>query len=68
MAQDTSALEAAVARETTVNESAIVLLARLSQAIKDAGVDPVKLKALTDAIDANAASLAQAVTDNTPAA
>ena len=56
-----------VTAQTTVMESAEALLATLSQEVKDAGTDPVKLQAISDALDANTAGLAAAVTANTPA-
>ena len=55
-----------VAEETTVIESVVTLLTNLSQQLKDAGTDPVKLAALKTQIDANKAALAKAVVDNTP--
>lgn len=59
---------AKVTAEKTVVDSAVALLSQLSQAIKDAGTDPAKLQALSDAIDAQQSELASAVTANTPAA
>lgn len=63
-------LKAAVARETEVDESAIVLLnglkAKLDAAI--AAGDPAALKALSDSLGAESQKLADAVTANTPAA
>lgn len=61
------ALEAAVARETTVINSAIILLQQLSAAITAAGTDPVALKAITDNLNTNTDALAAAVLANTPA-
>lgn len=63
-------LRAAVARETEVDESAIVLLnglkAKLDAAI--AAGDPAALKALSDSLGTESQKLADAVTANTPAA
>jgi hypothetical protein len=63
-------LKAAVARETEVDESAIVLLnglkAKLDAAI--AAGDPAALKALSDSLGTESQKLADAVTANTPAA
>ena len=63
-------LKAAVARETEVDESAIVLLnglkAKLDAAI--AAGDPAALKALSDSLGAESQKLADAVSANTPAA
>ncbi len=64
-------LVAKVAAISTVEDSVIALLtdikARLDAAIAG-GADPVKLQALSDAIDAQTAKLTDAVTANTPAA
>jgi hypothetical protein len=59
-------LTAEVEETKTGIDSAIVLLNGLSQLIKDAGNDPVKLKALTDQLDAKNKELAEAVVANTP--
>lgn len=56
-----------VTAQTTVVDSVLALVASLSQQIKDAGTDPVKLQAISDLLDANDAKLASAVTSNTPA-
>lgn len=61
-------LEADVAAETTVMQSAITLLQGLKAALDAAGTDPVKLAALADQMEANANSLAAAVAQNTPGA
>lgn len=65
---DLTGLQQAVANETTIEQSAIVLLNGLSEQLKNAGTDPVALKALQDQIDASSAALAAAITANTPAA
>lgn len=54
--------------ESTVIDSAVRLLANLSEQLAAAGTDPVKLSALKDAIDANKAKLAAAIVKNTPSA
>lgn len=59
---------AKVQAQKTVMDSAVTLLGSLSQAIKDAGTDPAKLQAISDAIDANTTELSDALTANTPAA
>lgn len=64
---DLTALEAEVAETKTVVESAVVLIDGLRQAIIDAGTDPVKLKALTDSLDAENKKLADKVAENTAA-
>lgn len=56
-----------VEETNTVIDSAITLIKGLSQLIKDAGTDPVKLKQLTDQLDAKNKALAQTVVENTPA-
>lgn len=63
-----SDLQAAVAAENTVIDSAIVLIQGLAAALAAAGTDPAALAALKTDIDAKAQSLAAAVTANTPAA
>jgi hypothetical protein len=68
MALDLSSLEAAVARDQEVNSSAVLLLDRLAQLVRDTAGDPVKVKALADALDAQQQALADAVVANTPAA
>ncbi len=57
-----------VTEEKSVIQGAVTLLGQLSQMIKDAGTDPVKLQAVKDLIDSNKADLAAAVVANTPAA
>jgi len=62
---------AKVAAEKTVDDSIVTLLNGISQQLKDAiaaGADSVKLKAISDALDANIAEIQDAVTKNTPAA
>jgi hypothetical protein len=71
MAQDLTALQAAVTNETTVTASAVTLIqgiaAQLTAALA-AGADPVALAAMATQLNASAAALAAAVTANTPAA
>lgn len=62
---DLTQLTADVAQLESVDESAITLIAGLAQQIKDAGTDPVALKALTDRMEAESTKLAGAVTANT---
>ena len=61
-------LTAEVARNTTVEASALALIQGLAAQIKSAGTDPVALKAITDSLTANDDALAAAVAANTPAA
>jgi hypothetical protein len=65
---DLTQLSTDVAADTDAASAASTLLANLTQAIKDAGTDPVALKALTDKLEANNAALSAAVAANTPAA
>jgi hypothetical protein len=61
-------IQAAVAAETTVEQSVISLLGQLSSELQAAiaANDPVAMQAVVDSINANSASLAAAVTSNTP--
>ena len=63
-------LQAAVAAEDTVIDSAVTLLGNLSQMLKDAiaSGDPAKVAAIASQIDAAKQKLADAVVANTPAA
>jgi hypothetical protein len=66
MSAEFDALTASVQSNTTVLESAIVLINGISARITAAGVDPAALTALTAELDAKDAELASAVTANTP--
>jgi hypothetical protein len=61
-------LQAAVAAEDTVIDSAITLIQGIPALIAAAGVDPAKLTALQNDITAKSTALAAAVAQNTPAA
>lgn len=64
-------LKAAVANETTVEQSAITLLGSLSaqlQAALNGGNPTADVQAVIDTMNANQTALAAAVTANTPAA
>lgn len=61
MSAQLDALTTQIASNTTVIESAITLIAGLRQQIIDAGTDPAKLQALTDALAAEDTKLAAAV-------
>ena len=61
-------LQAAVAAEDTVIDSAIALIQGIPALIAAAGVDPAKLAALQSDITAKSTALATAVAANTPAA
>jgi len=67
MAGELDELEAAVTRNTEVDASAIELLTGLKARLDAAGTDPVKLKALSDALGSSTQALADAVVKNTPA-
>jgi len=68
MSAELDKLEADVAAEATVVDSAIALLQGLKAALDAAGTDPAKLAALSASIEEKTAALASAVTTNTPAA
>ena len=68
MANDLTAIETAVTNETTVEQSAIVLLQGLSAQLASLKNDPAAIQALADQINKNAQALADAVVANTPAA
>jgi hypothetical protein len=61
-------LQAAVAAEDTVIDSAITLIQGIPALIAAAGVDPAKLAALQTDITTKSSALAAAVAANTPAA
>ncbi len=61
-------LQAAVAAEDTVIDSAVALIQGIPALIAAAGVDPAKLAALQTDIASHATTLAAAVSANTPAA
>jgi hypothetical protein len=72
MAVDLSGLQAAVARNTSVDTSAVALIRGISQRIKDAIAadditDATNINALVTELDASSDSLAGAVSENTPA-
>lgn len=68
MGQDLTTVENAVAAESTVVDSAIVLLGQLSAQIAAFANDPTELAALVDSINTKRDALAAAVVANTPAA
>lgn len=65
MALDLTQLQADVAAETTIDQSAIQLLNTLAQELRDSIGDPAALDALASQIEANSANLAAAVAANT---
>lgn len=70
MAGELDALEAQVAQENTVIDSAITLLSQLHTMLQDAinSGNPARIQAVVDEIAAKQQALADAVTANTPAA
>jgi hypothetical protein len=60
-------LTAEVARNTSVEQSALTLIQGLAQQLKDAGTDPARLAALQTQLQANDDALAAAVAANTAA-
>jgi hypothetical protein len=68
MSTQLDTLTAQVTTNTDAVESAITLINNISQALKDAGTDPVKLQALADTLKQEDDKLAAAVVANTPAA
>lgn len=73
MAVDLSALQAATARNATVDGSAVELIRGITQRIKDAIAaddigDATNINALVAELEASTDSLASAVSENTPAA
>ncbi len=62
-------LNAAVARNTSAENSVIELLKGISQQLKDAQAqnDPAAIQAVIDQLNANTAAAAAAVVANTPA-
>lgn len=67
MANELDNLKAAAARETSLEQSAIVLLQNLSSMLKSAP-DMAAVQTIADQLNANADSLTAAITANTPAA
>jgi hypothetical protein len=70
MSTDFSALQAQVAANTTVEQSAITLLDQLHAMLLNAQAsgDPAQLQSVIDQLGASQAALASAITQNTPAA
>ena len=66
MSKELDALIAEVARNTTVEKSALAAIQGLSAKLAEAGTDPVKLAKLRADLAANDDELAAAVAANTP--
>lgn len=67
MSAQLDALQAAVAAESTVIDSAIALITGLAAQVEAAKNDPVAIAALVADVNAKAQALADAVKANTPA-
>jgi len=65
MAIQLDELEATLSRNTDATDSIVVLITTLRQDILNAGTDPVKLKEVTDKLQANTDKLAAAAVANT---
>lgn len=68
MSTDLSVLQAAVARNGDVIQSAVTLIIGIKAQLDAAGTDPAALQALSDSLAAETDALAAAVAANTPAA
>jgi len=68
MSAELDTLTSEVSETNTVVDSAIVLLKGLKQKLDEAGTDPVKLKELSDSLNAQQDKLAAAIAENTPVA
>jgi hypothetical protein len=65
---DLAALEAQVATNTAVDQSAIVLITNIAAMLEAAKTDPARVQALADQLRGSADALGAAVLANTPAA
>lgn len=61
------ALRAEISRNTSVSQSAVMLLQGVAQKIEASKTDPNAIQQLVDELRTNTDSLAQAVAQNTPA-
>jgi hypothetical protein len=68
MSKSLDDLTASVARNTSVEQSALTLIQGFSAQLAAAGTDPAKLDALKAQLDTSDDALAAAVLANTPAA
>jgi hypothetical protein len=68
MSQEMTDLQAAVAAEGTVIDSAVAAFQGIAQQIQDAAGDRAASLALADEVRAKSAALAAAIPQNTPAA
>jgi hypothetical protein len=62
------ALEVEAKANTDAEQAAVVLLGKLHDLLVAAGTDPVRIKAITDALGTSKDALAAAIVANTPAA
>lgn len=68
MRTDLTRITAEVTEMSNAVDSAVALLADLSQQIRDNATDPAALNALADALDAKGNELGEAIVANTPEA
>jgi predicted nucleic acid-binding Zn-ribbon protein len=68
MSAELDALETQVTANTSVEESAVVLIKGIAAQLAAAGTDPAKLTALRTSLNTSATDLAAAVAANTPVA
>ena len=68
MSLELDALTAQVTENESLEQSAITLIQGIAAQLAAAKDDPVKIQALADSLKGSAASLADAITANTPAA
>jgi hypothetical protein len=60
-------LQAQVAQNTSIEESAVTLIQGLAAQLAAIKQDPVAIQALADSLSKSAGDLSKAITDNTPA-
>lgn len=65
---DLTALQTAVSRVSTVEQSAVELIKQIAAQLAQNATDPAAVQALADDLNAHADALASAITENTPAA
>jgi len=65
MVSDFEDLKVQVSKNTSIEQSAVVLIQGIAQRLKDAAGDPVAVRALADQLRSSAGPLADAVAANT---
>lgn len=68
MSAELDAITIQVTANTDAEASAVILLANISQLLRDAGTDGAKLTALATNLETSRSALAAAIVANTPAA